>query len=341
MTDKLISLVHADSMDTPMGLDAPPMLSFCLTRPCEHVTVRVKGLHDGLAWSAVPQRRSGMVHLRCGAPPRPFSAYRWEAEVIVQGRKSVSESLFVTGSLAPGQWRAPFIFDREPHGRRVRMARQVFQLPSMPETAYLFLAAFGDRINALDLRLNGRRVIQDASFPGMAEHYVALEAGWPVTHLLHTGANVLAASFLRGFSVILRLGFHDSHTEWVSTAEGWHFLPEDMGPFAPFAHDGAGRRRRYEDVRPDKALPGWTDDPQQDFPGMVPCLEPHAKETHHPLFVRFRGEPVVCGQPRAAVSSRQTENGWLLDLGHESRGYPCFSAPSAMEALGRLHHPSR
>ena len=236
-------------------------------------TEALAGGHKGDLWDSGKVESPQQMHVSYkGAALRAMTRYWWRVQVWNAQGQAVWSPVqhFVTGKLAPADWRGRWIESGEETKNAVYM-RKTFSLPKAPVRAYLSICGLG----GADVYVNGKRVSEELPITSPSNVPSKQTKGTPsagysvhdLTALLKPGENCLGVilgnafyhsdSWLRQYDLgqvklicDLDVGFADGASQSVCSDETWKW---SYGAIK--FHD---MRYGQEDFDLRDAMPGWS-----------------------------------------------------------------------------------
>jgi hypothetical protein len=126
----------------------------------------------------------------------PFCRYFWRVKVCnkLTGECILSDvHEFVTSVLRRSQW-TPLIF-RKFETVEVSLVRKEFSLKKLPQKAYIFIAASGEKSNGYRAFINGNEINDGMILPGPLEYMTMNVTGFDVTHIIERN-NIINFDYL-------------------------------------------------------------------------------------------------------------------------------------------------
>ena len=226
-------------------------------------------------------------------------------------------SWFLTGFFKVHQWMAKWF--RVYYGA-VHFFRKEFFLRQDAEIAwaYLFIGAFGEKMNSCTAYLNGSRVGNLANFPGATEYFRAVYTCVDVASLLQKGQNALGLAAAKSCSLILKVRYADGAEELLGASPG-DWKETAGGPYTAIGYGEPIARGRFEEYDARNAFPGWTK-PGFDDSGWHRETEPPMID-FGPLLLRPQYCVTKVQQIFRPSRIHRIPEGWFVDFGTNMSGF--------------------
>ena len=252
---------------------------------------------------------------------QPMSRYNFNVMVWDEKDKPSpwAKSWFLTGFLKVHQWTAKWF--RIYHGA-IHFFRTEFALreDAAIDYAYLFIGAFGEKMNSCTAYLNGHRVGEMANFPGATEYFRAVYTCVDVASLLLKGVNALGLVAAKSCSLLLKVRYIDGTETFVGT-DPLKWSHAVGGPYTRIGYDEPIAHGRLEEYDARKAFAGWSSPGYDDSAWHRETELPIPFIDYGPLFLKPQYCLAVTRKVYRPTRIIKNEDGWFVDFGENMSGF--------------------
>ncbi len=325
--------ILANYEERPIGLTKPPRLSWQSEIEQEYFVVNIsKEFHSVEVPNILDTGKifSNDCFYDCDELNLlPFTRYFWRVGVGNSCGEFAWSDVheFVTSALNRSQWTAMHFRNFETVN--VCMDRKEFHLDALPEAAYFFAAASGEKSNGYHIYVNGTQITKWMIMPGPLEYMTMSVTGYDITELISFD-NVINVDHVSGFSGVIKLYFSDGSTQIIETDKSWLSYrgenPYTLGyneGFTPTRHHG-----KYERFDKNKVPTNWYLYGEKNEKTSVP-----GGTFWGPINIRYSG--VKTGKQETIEPQKiyKAENGYICDFGKIQSGFVGINVHNCKEKI--------